>query len=505
MSRDSVGLSRLLPEATFLNCADVLLRQVSCDSRTLRPGQIFVAIEGATVDGHQYIPAAVTAGASAIVLQRPAPDLRVPQCVVPCAATAFARLSMACVGLSSASLECAGITGTNGKTTTSWMLHSILEAAGHRTGLVGTICNHDGCESLPAAMTTPPADQIAALLRRMRDHGTTHCVLEVSSHALQQRRCSGLQLAAAAITGLTQDHLDYHPTFEHYVAAKARIAELLYPDAPLLLNAGNQFCRRIHDQLRGRVRAILWGLDNSAAELSASIVRRTHRSQIIRLRLAQGAADCRLRLVGKHNAENALAAAGLAEQLGMTLDQIVTGLGNLAGVPGRLERIDVGQPFQVVVDYAHTPDALQNVTETLRHATPGQLICVFGAGGERDTSKRQSMGAAVERADVVVLTSDNPRNEDPHQILEDIRGGLGRQQLSEVIMDRRTAIQWAFDLAEPGDTVLIAGKGHETTQDLGTHTERFDDRDVARTLLQNPSYASFTSAIGAGSRPGVDE
>lgn len=484
MSRDSVGLSCLLPEGTFLNCDEIPLRTVNCDSRSVQPGQIFVAVRGATCDGHRYLGAAVAAGATAVVVEQAAPDLNVAQCIVPCTATALARLSLASEGLGPTSLDCVGVTGTNGKTTTTWLLHSILKSAGYAAGLIGTICNHDGRRATPAGMTTPAAPQLATLLKQMRQHDATHCVLEVSSHALQQRRCDGLRFSAAAITSLSHDHLDYHQTFDRYINAKARIAQLLYTDAPLLLNADQPNCRTLADRLSGQVRTVLYAIDHPNAELSVEILRQTHRSQILRLNLAQGTADCRLRLPGRHNAENALAAAGLAEQMGITLNHIVEGLSSVHGIPGRMERIDEGQPFQVVVDYAHTPDALQRVAATLRKVTPGQLICVFGAGGNRDESKRRTMGEAAGAADLVILTSDNPRGENPLRIIEQIRAGLPCPALAQVAVDRADAIRRAFEIAEPGDTVLIAGKGHETTQDFGSHIETFDDRDVARIQLQ---------------------
>lgn len=491
MNDTALRLRQLLPEAQFLNCRDIVVSGVSTDSRSITSGQVFVAVAGNTCDGHAFIDEAIGNGATAIVVQRLVSHRSVPQCVVRCTATAHALISMALAVGQQQSTTVAGITGTNGKTTTSWVLRSILKAAGHRTGLVGTICTDDGVNSRPSTLTTPPAGVLAEHFRRMMLARTSHCAMEISSHALVQKRCAGIHLSAAAITNVTQDHFDYHGTSEAYQSAKAEIANLLYPDAPLLLNVDDASCRSIMAGIDHGVRFVTYGVNNPGAELQATVLSRTHRSQRIRLRLAQGDAEVRLRLIGRHNVSNCLAAAGLAEQLGVSLTHIIDGLQAVHAVPGRLERIDEGQPFQVLVDYAHTPDALTQCLDTIREVVPGRLICVFGAGGERDRSKRPLMARAAVAADVSIVTSDNPRSEDPRQIIDDITAGFSANDFHLVEVDRRAAIAVALEQAEFGDVVIVAGKGHESSQETAGVMLPFDDRDVIRQLLR----AADTAAV----------
>jgi len=490
MNNTALSLQHLLPEAQFVNCRDIAVSGVSTDSRTIIPGQVFVAVAGNTCDGHAFIDEAIGNGATAIVVQRLAGHRTIPQCVVGCTATAHALVSMTLAVGQHQSTTVAGITGTNGKTTTSWVLRSILEAAGHRTGLVGTICTHDGVNSRPSTLTTPPAGILAEHFRRMILARTSHCAMEISSHALVQKRCAGIHLSAAAITNVTQDHFDYHGTAQAYQSAKAEIASLLYADAPLLLNVDDAGCRNIMAGIDHGVRFITYGIDNPDAELQSTVLSRTHRSQRIRLRLAQGDAEFRLRLIGRHNVSNCLAAAGLAEQLGVGLTQIVDGLQAVHAVPGRVERIDEGQPFQVLVDYAHTPDALAQCLGTIRQVVPGRLICVFGAGGERDRSKRPLMAQAAMAADVSIVTSDNPRSEDPRQIIDDITAGFSANAFHLVEVDRHDAIAMALEQAESGDVVIVAGKGHELSQETAGEMLPFDDRDVLRQLLREAGTAA---------------
>ncbi len=482
MNPTALSLQRLFPAASFVGCGNVTVSRICCDSRQVVPGDVFIALPGSRCDGHSYVRQAIAAGASAVLVQRPVSGLRVPQCVVSDTQIAYARICSALAGNPDRRLTTAGITGTNGKTTTAFLLRSILEQAGHRSGLLGTVEFNDGLNSIAAPLTTPTADVIAGLMSDMVHCGSTHCVMEVSSHALHQKRCAGLQLAAAAITNITQDHFDYHQTAENYRSAKAQIATLLHSDAPLLLNLDDPGCRQLLEENTFSNPVISVGLTDTA-ELRATVLSTTHRSQRVRLHLAQGDAEIRLKLIGRHNVMNALMAAGLAEQLGMQLPQITAGLERLTAIPGRLERIDEGQPFQVLVDYAHTPDALANCLSTVRQFTPGRLICVFGAGGERDRSKRPLMAAAASAADAVVVTSDNPRSEDPKRIIDDVISGFPSTCRFECEIDRAQAILHAFRKAEPGDVVLIAGKGHESTQTIGDVTTPFDDREVARRQL----------------------
>jgi UDP-N-acetylmuramoyl-L-alanyl-D-glutamate--2,6-diaminopimelate ligase len=484
MNDAALSLQQLLPEPRFVNCCDIAVLRVSTDSRSVIPGDVFVAVAGNTCDGHSFIDEAIANGAAAVVVQRLIGDVRIPQCIVSCTATAHARISMALAVGQQQSTIVAGVTGTNGKTTTTWMLRSILESAGHRTGLVGTICTNDGVDSRPSPLTTPSAGALADHFQQMKLARTSHCAMEISSHALVQKRCAGIHLSAAAITNVTQDHFDYHGTAEAYQAAKSDIAGLLYPDAPLLLNADDPGCRRIMERLDNQASMVTYGIDNPDAELRSTVLRSTHRSQRVRLHLAQGDAEFRLRLIGRHNVSNCLAAAGLAEQLGISLAHIVAGLQAVHAVPGRVERIDEGQPFQVLVDYAHTPDALAQCLDAVRDFVPGRLICVFGAGGERDRSKRPLMAHAAMAADVAIVTSDNPRSEDPGQIITDITAGFSADAVFASETDRHEAISVALEQAEPGDMVVVAGRGHEGLQETAGAMLPFDDREVVRQLLR---------------------
>lgn len=457
---------------------------VTADSRQVTPGDVFVAVAGTQTDGHSFVTQAIANGAVAVVTEILIKGISIPQYVTDCSATAFAQMCMRFSVGTHCPIVSVGITGTNGKTTSSWMLRSILKAAGLRTGMVGTIESDDGQQRCPSEVTTPPADVLAAHMRRLMEQRATHSVLEISSHALVQNRSAGIQLSAAAITNITQDHFDYHHTLESYRKAKASIAELLHADAPLLLNLDDPGCQYVMDRLVGSAGVITFGVDNPEAELRAIQLQNNHRSQRIKLELAQGDAEIRLRMIGRHNVENCLVAAGLAEQLGIRLADIVAGLESLHSVPGRLERIDEGQSFQVLVDYAHTPDAMKRCLTTIRDFVPGRIICVFGAGGNRDNAKRPMMGKSASIADYCLITSDNPRSEEPETIALQISEGFVTGTEYEIQLDRREAIAQAFRIAEPGDVVLLAGKGHESVEEIGSQRSKFDDRDVARTLLK---------------------
>lgn len=494
MYSPTLTLQQLLP-STILNqhwadaaaanrAAQIVVTGVTADSRNVTAGDVFVAVAGTRADGHQFVRQAVANGAVAVVTEMPIEGISVPQYVTECSASLFAQMCMTLNVGTRCPIVCAGITGTNGKTTASWMLRSILQAAGLRTGLVGTIETDDGVECAQSNITTPTADALALHMRRLMDQRATHSVMEISSHALVQKRCAGTQLSAAAITNITQDHFDYHHTVDAYRKAKASITELLHADAPLLLNLDDPGCQYVMDRLVGSAAVITYGVNNPEAELRAALLQKNHRSQRIRLELAQGDAEIRLRMIGEHNVANSLVAAGLAEQLGIRLADIVEGLESLHTVPGRLERIDEGQSFQVLVDYAHTADALKRCLTTIRDFVPGRLICVFGAGGNRDQSKRPKMGAAASIADYCIITSDNSRNEDPQVIADQLSQGCAAGTEYEIQLNRRDAIAQAFAVAHPGDVVLLAGKGHESVQEIGNRRTRFDDREVARTLLQ---------------------
>ena len=472
-----------LPRATMTHGDCPSVDGICCDSRQIRPGFAFVAIRGIQGDGHAFVRQAASGGAAVVVVEHPQEMLTIPQCVVPSTREAWSLLAMAGYGNPQQKLTMAGITGTNGKTTTAWLLRSILTAADHQTGLLGTIEHHDGYESHHACLTTPESVRQAELMTSMIKRGTTHCIMEISSHALAQQRCSAVPLAAALITNITHDHLDYHESESAYRAAKAQIAGLLHCDAPLLLNGDDEGVRQLLRQAECDYRRILFGTSDDC-ELRVKTLRQTHRSQRLKIFLAQGDAVVRVRLTGRHNASNCLAAAGMAEQLGISLAKIVRGLETTLSIPGRMERIDEGQPFDVVVDYAHTPDAVWNVLSTLRPHVHGRLICVFGAGGDRDRDKRPEMARAASAADHIIITSDNPRSESPARIIDDILQGFPPSRALDVDIDRRVAIRRGLEMAQPGDAVVIAGRGHESFQIIGENRISFDDRAVTRELLR---------------------
>ena len=477
-------LRQLFPDASFVGCGDVAVRGINTDSRRVRAGDLFVAINGTTFDGHDAASAAVTAGAVAVLVSRPLPDLRVPQCVVPDTRAAWARLCMASFGMPQRDLTIAGITGTNGKTTTSWILRSILQANCYQTGLLGTIEYHNGIDSTRAALTTPDALTIAELFSQMTSRGTSHCVMEISSHALAQRRCDSVPLSVAAITNITQDHFDFHGGFQNYLESKASIHRLLKPGAGLCAGVDDPGCRQAIQTLPSKLNVIRFGFDQSADARITIDPSNSSESQNMVLHLNAGTISVSTPLVGRHNALNCLAAAVMAEQLNVSLPNIAKGIQQLSIVPGRLQKIQMGQPFNVFVDFAHTADGLNHCLKTVRAVTEGRLICVFGAGGNRDREKRPLMGRAAQAADIVIVTSDNPRNEPAEQIIAEIVRGMQDTTHVHQVVDRTTAIQLAIGIAQPLDSVVIAGRGHETIQEIAGKMVPFSDADKVREALQ---------------------
>lgn len=469
----------------------VRITALTDDSREVVAGGCFVAVRGTGFDGHRFIDAAAVAGAVAVVTDQ---DVELPRGMVEVRVAdsreALARLAAVFHGVSgqTAASPCLiGITGTNGKTTVSWLLRSILRAAGQKAALFGTVEYDLVSRRLSAPLTTPSPLTLARHLAEARDAGATHAVIEVSSHALDQRRCDGLTFAAGVFTNLSGDHLDYHGTMEAYAAAKCRLFELLSPDGSAVVNADDAVGASLLDRLDSR--RISFGLDGGEADVSASILEMGVRGTRIALRGCSFEATFSLPLIGQHNVHNALAAAATAEAIGIAPDAIRDGLEGVTDVPGRLQRVEpVGWPFSVLVDYAHTDAALANVLAAVRPVTKGRLICVFGCGGDRDRSKRPRMAAAVGRvADLAVVTSDNPRSETPERIIDEIMPGFDAASncVVERQADRRRAIETAIAMAAPGDAVLIAGKGHEDYQLVGDDVLAFDDAEEARRCLAN--------------------
>lgn len=465
------GIDVLRPQGDFGAC---VITGVTHDSRAVRPGFLFCCLVGERTDGHRHAADAVAAGASALLCERPldlpaaasGPRRAVPQVVVADARAAMATIAAAFHGRPSHRLAVVGVTGTNGKTTVTHLLRAVLEAAGRRAAVIGTLSGRH---------TTPEAPELQARLAHLAATGTQAVAMEVSSHALAQHRVDATWFEVAAFTNLSQDHLDYHRTMEDYFAAKARLFE---PGRSRvgIINVDDPWGRRLAESTRVAVRTY------SAADAECL------QAGPDGARFRWSGAPVHLRLTGRFNVLNALAAAACARELGVEPAAVAAGIGSVEAVPGRFERVDGGGPVTVLVDYAHTPAALEQVLRAARDlaGTPGnRLVVVFGAGGDRDHAKRPAMGAVATRlADLAVLTSDNPRQEDPLAIIDEVRGGAHRPGVLVVEPDRRAAIALALDAARPGDVVVVAGKGHETVQVFADgHSVPFDDRTVAREEL----------------------
>ncbi len=476
-----VSLRRQFPGASFVGCAEIVVTAATDRSGDCTPGCLFAALPGTNVHGCAFVSEAVQRGAIAILTETPLPNVRVPQCIVPDARAAYAQLCHSLVCWPSRQLGVVGVTGTNGKTSVTWLVRSILETAGHTTGLAGTIACSDGCHSAPATLTTPDPLALTRWLASTRDLGGSHFVLELSSHALEQRRAEGLLLDAAVITNITQDHFDYHGTAERYRAAKARILLLLKRSGCVILNADDPGSRSLAAESQATIRCRTFGVDQEA-EVRASRLQLSATGSRFVVTAGIEAVPFYTPLVGRHNVSNCLAAICAGLHFGLSLAEIAPGIAALQSVPGRMQLVDCGQPFQVFVDYAHTADALQRVIAAARETTTGRVICVFGAGGDRDRGKRPEMGRAGAQADVVVITSDNPRSEDPQAIIYDLLSGCVAAQV-HVDPDRERAIAWALAAARPGDTVLVTGKGHETVQIVGKDRIPFDDARLCRKYL----------------------
>jgi len=470
----------------------IQISSLAYDSRRVRPGALFFALPGTRTDGNCFAAEAAARGAIAIASEQPAPvelSGRVLWARVGDARRAMAWAAANFYGRPAEQLKLVGITGTNGKTTTAFLLDSILRAAGHQTGLFGTIVYRTPAASRPATTTTPESLELEQFLAELRDAGGTHAVLEVSSHALAMHRVWACPFAVALFTNLTRDHLDFHKTLDEYFAAKRRLFEGtgMGPPAVGVINLDDPHARELAGLAR---RTLGYGLSSGA-----QVTTRKFAPGLARLAFTAetpaGPIEISSPLVGRTNVYNILAATAAAIALGIGPGNIAEGIRRLAGVPGRFERVDEGQPFVVVVDYAHTDDALRNLLETARELKPaGRILTLFGAGGDRDRTKRPLMGeVAGSLSDWVMVTSDNPRNEDPLAIINDVVVGLQKARANyRVEPDRARAIALVLGEAQPGDLVLLAGKGHEDYQILRDRTLEFDDRVVAREVLRRLGY-----------------
>ncbi len=449
------------------------------DSRTVAPGALFFCVSGLRADGHAHAGAAIERGAVALVVERPL-GLGVPEIVVPDVRVAMAELAVRFYGDPSSELRVAGVTGTNGKTTTAFLVAALLEASGTPCALLGTVKSVIGGREGPVMRTTPEAIDLQASFRAMLDAGDRACAIEVSSHALALHRTDGVHFAAAIFTNLTQDHLDFHGTMEDYFAAKAR----LFESGPALAVIGvdDAYGRRL---AAAHPAALTFAVDDQAADYGARELRFGIASSRFLARTPQGELELRTRLPGRFNVANVLGALAAVHGMGVPLATIAQALPEVAPVPGRFQALDEGQPFSVLVDYAHTPDSLENVLHAARGLTQGRLIAVFGCGGDRDRGKRPKMGRiAAALANVSIVTSDNPRSEDPPAIIDEILAGVDDRAAVEAIVDRRAAIDRAVALASDGDVVVIAGKGHERGQEFEDgRTIPFDDAEVAAEAL----------------------
>lgn len=471
---------------------------VEYDSRRVGPGAVFVAIRGQTADGAAFAPQALARGAALVVAERERPpEVDGPWVVVENAREALAAAAAAFYRHPSEDLLVVGVTGTNGKTTTTYLLAGILDRAGLRAGRIGTVSYRIGGVERDAPRTTPEAPDLHRLLREMVDGRCAACVMEVSSHALALRRVDGIRFGAAIFTNLTRDHLDFHGSMEEYFLAKRRLFEMLPRGAPAIVNLDDPYGLRLARDLPGTV---TFALDEPADVTPASL-ELSLEGIAGELRTPRGPLRLRSPLLGRGNAYNLLAAAAAALALDVAPEAIEQGIAEVAHVPGRFQVVSsADDDVTVVVDYAHTDDALRNLLETARPLARGRLIVVFGCGGDRDRTKRPLMGAVAGRlSDLVILTSDNPRSEDPDAIIEEIKRGLvppdrplvrGGQPVPQVaatpwaaITDRRAAIHHAVQEAQPGDLVVVAGKGHERYQVIGDRTLAFDDVEVAREAL----------------------
>jgi UDP-N-acetylmuramoyl-L-alanyl-D-glutamate--2,6-diaminopimelate ligase len=494
-ARAAVRLAKLLRGVEARDAAahgDLEISEVAYDSRAVNPGALFVAIRGEKTDGNKFAADALGRGAVAVLSELPNPGTLpggFPWIQVADARKALAITAANFYARPAEVLKLIGVTGTNGKTTTTYLVDSILRAAGCKVGLLGTISYRLVEEVRPAPNTTPESLELQKHLAEIVRAGGTHAVLEASSHALSLDRLWGCPFAVAIFTNLTRDHLDYHKTFEEYFAAKRRLFEGTgtAPPATGVINSDDEYGRRLAGLA---ARTVTYGLEPGAdittrkPSISLSGIEFTAETPA-------GKIEIRSKLVGKPNVYNVLAAIGTGVALNLPGEVIAAGIAQLTAVPGRFERVEAGQPFLVIVDYAHTDDALRNLLATAKELNPeGRIITLFGAGGDRDRTKRPLMGEAAGRmSDVVVLTSDNPRSEDPLLIINDVIVGVQRTKAKLFIeADRQKAVEVALDQARAGDIVLLAGKGHETYQVLRDRTIEFDDRAVARRILSQRGY-----------------
>lgn len=480
-------LAELLVDVPWIRLdgpSDVAVSGLAYDSRQVRPGTVFCTWRGLAHDGHGYVPEALRRGAPAIVAEELVETAGVPRVLVSSGRRALARMAANFYQHPSRSLAVLGVTGTNGKTSVAWIVRQLFEKIGVRTGLLGTVAYDLGRGPEPAARTTPEGLDLQAALAAMCAHGCRAAAMEVSSHALAQGRTEGCSFAAAAFTNLTQDHLDFHGTMENYFQAKALLFTGLEPGSVAVINTDNGYGRRLLSLVPNGVRVVTCGSAFGADFLMTNLAVSAAGSSFA-LEVNGRSHLCETQLIGDFNASNITLALALACSLGHRLEDLVAALPQVRPVPGRLETVPASVPFSVVVDYAHTPDAVAQTLRVLRPLAQGRLIALLGCGGDRDRRKRPLMArAALEAADLVFFTSDNPRSEDPRAILADMAEGVSGFETARIELDRRGAIARALAAAAPGDIVAILGKGHEDYQEIQGEKHPFSDVQVARELLE---------------------
>src|SRR6059036_2811388 len=473
----------------IIGTLDRTVENIAYDSRRVQRNGMFVALRGGKSDGHQFLAQAIEKGASVIVTEREEKYPRVTCLVVENSRAALADLSAAFYGLPAQRLKLAAVTGTNGKTTITFLIKHICEKAGLRCGLIGTVRYEIGERVLPAIRTTPESLDLQELLAQIANAGCRAAAMEVSSHALAQDRTRGLEWDVAVFTNLTQDHLDFHGTMESYFDSKMKLftglgSQKEKPKPVAIVNIDDRHGEQLLNKIDQRVAVVTYGM-SVRADFRASNYRVEFNGTSYQLDAHGKSYLVRVPLIGRFNVANSVAALAAANALGISLREAVLSLGKSPQVPGRLELVPAKRQFQVFVDYAHTPDAIRNVLKTLRELEPHRLIAVFGCGGDRDRQKRPLMAEMADRlADYSIITSDNPRKEDPNAIIAEIEKGF-RSDRYEKIVDRTQAIDRAIALARPRDIVLIAGKGHENYQEFGDYTIPFDDIQIARRAIEN--------------------
>ena len=466
---------------------DFEVRGISCNSNEVCDNFIFVAIKGTHIDGHRFIQEAIERGAKAVIIQSSDVSLRLPEKVtfikVNDTRKALANLAAKFYGNPSSKIKVVGVTGTNGKTTITYLLEALLKEAGFSSAVIGTVNYRFKDKIIPSKNTTPGPVELQSLLADTAQENINYAIMEVSSHALTQDRTGAIDFHSAIFTNLTQDHLDYHKTLEDYFQAKAKLFKDLNHSSFAVINNDDKYGKRLLELIQGQ-EIITYAIDNEADITACDIKLDISHTEFI-LRAIKKELDFKARLIGRHNIYNILASFAWALKEGLDETVVKSALERFNFIPGRLEKINCRRDFLVFVDYAHTEDALTNAIKTLRQISGNKIIVVFGCGGERDKTKRPKMGYTVsELADYAIITSDNPRSEDPQKIIEDIRKGIRKNNYC-IIPDRKDAIRKSLSLAKPGDVVLIAGKGHENNQILKDKTIHFDDREAVKECLES--------------------